>query len=225
MRSEAAGMAGFRLLEFFVGLGRERRGSGGADLVTLTASTPVLDDAGNERLLDDYELAQRCIEMVVAGHETTAKLIAGMLFQLAEHPDQRALVAADLSLAPEAVAETLRYNAPVQYHLRTVAEEVEFHGTRLPAGSRVVLLNGSANRDPRFFDAPDVFDVRREDKRHLGFGVGTHRCLGFRLAALESRVALEEVLTRFPDYSVDREGVAHTRSSNIRGISALPVLL
>ena len=140
-----------------------------------------------------------------AGNETTGRLIGWLGKVLGEHPDQRRQVAADPSLIPNTVEETLRFQPTGPHLARYVARDVEYYGTTVPAGSAMLLLVGSANRDERRYDDPDRFDVHRDNSQHLTFGYGLHFCLGASLARLEGRVALDEVLKRFPDWEVDHE--------------------
>jgi len=155
--------------------------------------------------LSDDDLLGFCFLLLVAGNDTTTSLISNGAELLARHPDQRAELAIDPSLLPAAVEEMLRIESPTQALSRTAMRDVDLHGTTIPAGSRVMLLWGSANLDDREFDDPDVFDIHRRPSRHLGFGHGIHVCLGAALARLETRVAFEELLARMPDYRVSGE--------------------
>jgi hypothetical protein len=152
--------------------------------------------------LSDDDLLGFCFLLLVAGNDTTTSLISSGAELLARHRDQRAELAGDPSLIPAAVEEMLRIESPTQALSRTAMREVELHGTTIPAGSRVMLLWGSANLDDREFKDPDVFDIHREPSRHLGFGHGIHVCLGAALARLETRVAFEELLARLPEYEL-----------------------
>lgn len=155
--------------------------------------------------LSDDDLLGFCFLLLVAGNDTTTSLISNGAELLARHRDQRTELANDPSLIPAAVEEMLRIESPTQALSRTAMREVELHGTTIPAGSRVMLLWGSANLDDREFDDPDVFDIHREPTRHLGFGHGIHVCLGAALARLETRVAFEELLARMPEYQLRGE--------------------
>ncbi len=127
-------------------------------------------------------------------------------------------------LIPQAIEEILRYEAPSPVQARYVAQDVGHHGRTVPAGSIMVLLNGSANRDERHFPDADRFDIHRENGRHLSFGYGIHLCLGAALARLEGRVALDEVLRRFPEWEVDWDHAEQARTSTVRGWERLPVV-
>jgi cytochrome P450 len=175
------------------------------------------------RPLTDAEIIGMCILLISGGHETTAKLIANGVRLFGAHPSQRAeLITGDTPMA-SAVEELLRYTSPTQYMARTTTRPVELHGTTIPAGEKVLLLLGSGNRDPREFDAPDVFDVHRPNTRILALGHGAHVCLGAAVVRLEARVALEEFLGRYPEYDVDESGVEYMHSGNVQGPSSVPV--
>jgi cytochrome P450 len=158
-----------------------------------------------------------------AGNETTTRLIGWAAKLLAEHPEQRRVLVEDPSLIPAAIEECLRYEPPSPVQSRYVTKDVEHHGQTVPAGSIMVLLNASANRDDRQFPDPDDFDIHRKAQRHLSFGYGLHFCLGAHLARLEGRVALEEVLKRFPEWDIDTANAVQARTSTVRGWEKLPV--
>jgi cytochrome P450 len=141
---------------------------------------------------------------------------------LAEHPDQRRQIAADRTLVPKAIEEILRFEAPSPVQSRYVAKDVEHYGRRVPEGSVMVLLNGSANRDETRFPDGDVFNIHREIGHHLSFGYGLHFCLGAALARLEGRVALDEVLQRWTDWEIDYPNAVQARTSTVRGWEKLP---
>ena len=157
-----------------------------------------------------------------AGNETTTRLIGFTGEVLGRHPDQRAEVVADRSLIPNAIEELLRYESPSPVQSRYVTRDVELHGQTVPEGSIMVLLNGSANRDERHFPDGDRFDIHRDIGRHQAFGYGIHLCLGMALARLEGRVALDEVLKRFPEWEVDYDRAQRARTSTVRGWETLP---
>jgi cytochrome P450 len=192
------------------------------DLMTELLNASFLDDQGVERTLRDDELLGYIGLLAGAGNETTTRLIGWMGWLLDRFPDQRRLVAADRRLVPNAVEEILRYEAPSPVQARYVTRDVELHGTRLPEGSALLLLNGSANRDEREFEDADRLDVRRRNVHHLSFGQGIHFCLGASLARLEGCVALDEVLSRWPDWEVDHDGAVMAHTSTVRGWKSLP---
>jgi cytochrome P450 len=152
-----------------------------------------------------------------------AKLIANGVVALAWYPEQRAQLAADRSLVPGAVDEMLRWDTPSHYQGRWTTRDVELHGVTIPAGRRIVLLSGSALHDERVFEHPELFDVHRKIARHVGFGYGVHLCLGAALARLETRIAFEELLSRFPAYELADHGIERAYSSNVRGLAHLPI--
>jgi cytochrome P450 len=127
-------------------------------------------------------------------------------------------------LIPNAIEEILRFEAPSPVQARFVTKDVEHHGHCVPEGSVMVLLNGSANRDERQFENPDVLDIMRKVGRHLSFGYGLHFCLGAHLARLEARIALEELLARFPEWDVDYDNAVQARTSTVRGWEKLPIV-
>jgi cytochrome P450 len=144
---------------------------------------------------------------------------------LAAYPDQRAELAGDPSLIPQAVEELLRYEAPSPVNGRWTTAPVELHGSEIPPNSKVLMLTGSAGRDERAFPDPDRFDIHRQFDQHMTFGYGVHFCLGAALARLEGRIALEETLTRYPAWDVDHERSKFLFTSTVRGFSRLPVIV
>ncbi len=209
---------GFRdIYAYFDKLVAERSGAPGDDLLG------ELISAERDGVISHDELLGFCFLLIVAGNETTMKLIGNLVYYLDEHADQRARLVADPSGIPNAIEEGLRYDLPVQLTARTLTRDVELHGQRMRAGEKVVLLLASANRDERQFRDPDRFDVTRDASGHLGFGIGLHFCLGASLARLEARIALEELLARLPDYRVDREGAHRVHAASVRGFATLPV--
>jgi cytochrome P450 len=157
-----------------------------------------------------------------AGVETVARLLSWAAVTLARNPEQRERLVRDPSLMPNAVEELLRYEAPSPVNGRWVTQPVEFHGVTIPAESKILLLNGSANRDRREYKDPDRFDVTRSMTRHISFGYGTHLCLGAVLARLEGRIALEATVARFPRWEIDEKELVMVRTSTVRGFSSVP---
>ncbi|MGI8335575.1 cytochrome P450 [Actinomadura scrupuli] len=204
---------------------KARRSDPGDDVITLLMNTEVEDEDGNLRSLKDSELASRFLELAFAGHETVAKLIPNGVIALSWYPDQRRELVADPSLIPNAVEEMLRWDPPSHYQGRWTLRDVELHGRVVPAGQRVILITGSAIHDERKYPDPELFDIHRDIDRHVSFGFGRHLCLGASLARLETRVAFEELLKRFPDFTFDEHGVERHYSSNVRGLSSLPLLV
>jgi cytochrome P450 len=195
------------------------------DLMTQLLQAEFEDEHGEVRRLTRDEVLTYVNLIAGAGNETTTRLIGWTGKLLSEHPDQRQELARDRSLIPNAIEEILRYEAPSPIQARYVATDVEHYGQAIAEGSVVVLLNGSANRDERRFEDADRFDIHRNIGRHLSFGYGIHLCLGAALARLEGRVALDEVLSRFPDWEVDRAHAVQARTSTVRGWESLPVMV
>jgi cytochrome P450 len=193
------------------------------DLMTELLQAEFVDEHGETRRLTRTEILNYVNLIAAAGNETTTRLIGWTGKVLAEHPEQRAEIAADRSLVPQAIEELLRYEAPSPVQARYVTADVEHHGEVVPAGSAILLLNGAANRDDRRFPDGDSFDIHRKIDHHLSFGYGIHFCLGAALARLEGRVALDEVLQRFPEWDVDYANAKQARTSTVRGWETLPV--
>jgi len=195
------------------------------DLMTELLTAEFTDREGTVRTLTKEEVLGYVGLLAGAGNETTTRLIgwAGQL--LADHPEQRRRLAEDPGLIPGAIEELLRFEAPSPVQARSVTRDVEHHGQAVPAGSVVLLLNASANRDERRFTDPDHFDIHRDEGRHLSFGHGLHLCLGAHLARLEARVTLEELLLRFPEWEVDTANAVRARTSTVRGWEKLPVMV
>jgi cytochrome P450 len=126
---------------------------------------------------------------------------------------------------PNGIEELLRYEAPSPVNARWVTRDSEFHGQTVPAGSKLIMLNGAANRDERHFPDPDRFDVHRRIDRHLSLGYGTHFCIGAALARLESQIALRETLARFPEWDVDESELTWVHTSTVRGFAKAPIHL
>jgi hypothetical protein len=200
-----------------------------ADLAKRAALPPRNDVVGtllvaeeSERLSHD-EMLGFMLVLSIAGNETTTKLIGNMMFQLHRHPDQHARLLADRSLLKSAIEETMRFDGPTQMMARTTTRDVVLHDTVIPAGKKVALIFTSANRDERKYENAETFDIGRNPRDHLGFGGGLHSCVGAALARLEARVAMEELLTMMPDFTVDEAGLDRMHSPNVRGFTTVPV--
>jgi cytochrome P450 len=159
----------------------------------------------------------------IAGNETTTKLIGNMTVTLARNPVARAECAANPALIAGAVEETMRMEGSSQLIGRVTTEDVTLNGVTIPAGKRVGMLLVAANRDERHFANPDTFDVRRNNRDHLGFGFGIHSCVGAAMARMEGRVAFEEILKVIPEYEVEWDGLKRMHSANVRGYTHVPV--
>jgi cytochrome P450 len=195
------------------------------DLMTDLLNAEFEDDIGVTRTLTRQEILGYVGLLAAAGNETTTRLIGWTGKVLAEHPDQRAMIVEDRTLVPAAIEELLRYEAPSPVQARYITKDVEHHGQTVPAGNVMVLLTAAANRDERHFPDPDRFDITRTIDHHLSFGYGIHFCLGAALARLEGRIALDEVVQRFPEWTVDWENAEQAHTSSVRGWERLPVFL
>lgn len=193
------------------------------DLVTELINTTFTDASGVERHLTRDELLTFVGVIAGAGFETTGRLIGWLGRVLGDHPDVRREVAADRSLLPAVVDEVLRYEPTGASIARRTTVDVELYDRTVPAGSAVLLIVAAANRDPRRWTDPDRFDIHRTDGAHLTFGHGIHFCLGAALARMEGRIALDEILERFPDWEVDDDAAERVYTSTMRGWKTLPV--
>ena len=194
------------------------------DLMTDLIQAEFVDATGETRRLHKSEILAYVGLIAAAGNETTTRLIGWTGKVLAEHPDQRQMLVDDPSMIPNAIEELLRYEAPSPVQARYITQDVEHHGRKVAAGNVMLLMTASANRDERRFPDPDRFDVTRKIGHHLTFGYGIHFCLGAALARLEGRVALQEVLKRFPTWEVDWDHAVQARTSTVRGWETMPVL-
>lgn len=193
------------------------------DLMTELLQAEFEDETGTVRRLTRDEILTYVTVVAGAGNETTTRLIGWAGKVLSDHPDERRKLVDDPSLIPNAIEELLRYEPPAPHIARYVTNDVEYYGETVPEGSVMLLLAGSANRDDRRFPDGDRFDVSREAKGHIAFGFGIHFCLGAALARMEGRIALDEVLRRFPEWTVDTDRARLSPTSTVRGWETLPV--
>lgn len=201
----------------------QRRADPQDDLISALVHSEVETADGSPRRLTDNEIIAFVQLLSLAGSETVVRLLGFTAVTLARFPDQREILRAEPQLSTNAVEEMLRFEAPSPIQGRWVARDVEYHGTVVPRGSKMALLNASADRDERHFPDPDAFDVRRDIDRHLAFGYGTHFCIGAALARLEGRVAIEETMKRFPRWDVDEDNVERIHTSTVRGYTSVPM--
>ncbi len=192
------------------------------DLMTEMLNAEFEDETGTTRRLTRDEILIYVTVIAGAGNETTTRLIGWAGKVLAEHPDQRRQLVDELSLIPNAIEELLRFEPPAPHVARYVARDVELYGEKVAEGNVMLFLVGSANRDDRRYPDGDRFDIHRTIGQHLTFGFGIHFCLGAALARLEGRIALEEVLKRFPEWDVDYENAKLSPTSTVRGWETLP---
>jgi cytochrome P450 len=194
------------------------------DLMTALLNVEFDDEHGVTRKLTRREVLHYTQVVAGAGNETTGRLIGWLAKVLAEHPDQRREVERDRSLLIPAIDETLRFEPTGPHVARWLTRDFEAYGQTVPSGSPILLLFGAANRDRRRFANPDVFDIHRTNS-HLTFGKGMHYCLGANLARLEGRVALDELLNRWPEWGIDYETARLAPTSTVRGWEELRITL
>jgi cytochrome P450 len=195
------------------------------DVMTEMLNAEFEDENGTQRRLTRDELLTYIAVVAGAGNETTARLVGWMGKTLADHPDQRREIVEDRFLVGDAVEEVLRFEPPGPAVARYVARDAEIQGQTVPEGSAILFLVGSANRDDRRFADGDRFDIHRQAISHVTFGFGAHFCLGAALARLEGRIALDELVARFPEWHVDLDNAKLASTSTVRGYEALPLVL
>jgi cytochrome P450 len=196
------------------------------DIMTELLNVEFVDETGTTRRLTRNEILVYLNVVAGAGNETTTRLIGWAGKVLAEHPDQRRELVDNPGLIPQAIEELLRFEPPAPHMARYVARDVSLYDQTVPEGSVMLMLVGAACRDERQF-GPDAakFDIHRPARPHLTFSVGAHFCLGSALARLEGRVALEEILKRFPDWDVDLANAKLSPTSTVRGWETLPTVV
>jgi cytochrome P450 family 142 subfamily A polypeptide 1 len=217
----AAMQAGVAWITYHAKVVADRRAKPpGDDLI----SALVYAEIGGERL-DDEALRQEALLILIGGDETTRHVLTGGLYELLRNPEQQAALVREPKRIPTAVEEMLRWVSPIQNMNRTATRDVDFHGTKIRAGDKLLLLYPSANRDEAVFAEPDRFDIARDPNEHLAFGgYGPHFCLGASLARLELRVMFEELLARLPDVELATNDPPELRKSNfIVGVEKLPI--
>ncbi len=207
------------LEEYFLRLLTLRRETPGDDLVSL-----LLQAVAQDRITDT-ELICQCILIMMAGHFSTIDQLGNAMHALLSHPEELNALRDRHDLIPNAVEECMRFDGGVIFMARLLTEDVILHGTTMRAGDNVFLGMGAANRDPNVFQSPDRFMIRRESKRHMGFGFGPHQCIGASLARLEMRVAFEEFLSAFDRLEFIPEERAQRKAESVffRGFYNLPM--
>ncbi|MEV0296933.1 cytochrome P450 [Nocardia sp. NPDC050710] len=217
----AAAHASIKLITYYTELVAERRKKPADDLTSALLDAEIDGDT-----LSDEEIIGFLFLMVVAGNETTTKLLGNALFWGGRYPEEYAGVVADDALVPDWVEETLRYDTSSQIIARTATVDIDYPYGTIPAGAKVLLLIGSANRDPEAFADGDSYRIGRPDKAALAsFGAGVHFCLGAHLARLESHIALREFAARVRRYRVEDAGIERVHSTNVRGFAKLPIVV
>jgi cytochrome P450 family 130 len=211
------------MFEYFAGVIAQRRSEPRDDLIGALVSAEIDGPDGSAQRLSDWDVLGFCFVMVAGGNDTTGALISHGIGLLDQHPDQRRLLLDHPDLIPAAVTEFLRLESSVQGLARTTTRDVSVDGVTIPAGEKVLMLYGSANRDAaEFGEDADRLDVRRNAPRHLGFSSGPHFCIGSHLAKLQARIAFEELLAAHPQVGVDQEAGVRHRSAFTRGWVSLP---
>jgi cytochrome P450 len=193
------------------------------DLMTDLLNVEFKDETDTVRKLTREEILSMVNMLAGAGNETTNRLIGWTGKVLGEHPDQRREIAANPGLIPQAIEEVLRFEPPGPQIGRYVNRDVEVHGRKVPKGSTMLFIIASGNRDERRYQNADKFDIHRNSRSHLVFGYGAHACIGSALARMEGRIALDEILKRFPDWEVDYDNAELMSTSTVRGWDAMPV--
>ncbi len=218
---EAGMAAALELIGYYSAMVAERRRRPGGDLTSALVHAEIDGDR-----LRDHEIIAFLMLMVVAGNETTTKLLGNALLHLGANPAQLEAVFSEPELVSSWIEETLRHDTSTQMLARYVAQDLDLHGQAVPEGAKMLVLIGSANRDERVFTTPTVFDVHRssdELAKSLSFGVGRHFCLGANLARLEARIVLNALVQRTSGFEVHAERAARVHSTSVRGFAALPV--
>jgi len=214
-----------KLRDYMLAVLTDRQKNPRDDMFTDLLNGEIVDEDGQPRRLTMEQALNFANLIGSAGTETVARLLGWAALTLADHPDQRAELVANFSLIPNAVEELLRYEAPSPVQSRWCTADVEVYGQIIPADSKVVMITGSAGRDERAYPDADRFDIHRKMDHHLSFGYGIHFCLGAALARMEGRVALEETLRRFPEWTVDLDGAVPLYTSTVRGYTKLPIFV
>jgi cytochrome P450 family 142 subfamily A polypeptide 1 len=209
-------MLAFR--EFQLGVIADRRSTPGDDLVSVLCEAEI-DGAR----LDDESIIQESLLILIGGDETSRHVMTDGMLTLLDHPDQLAILRTEPESIDAGVEELLRWVSPIKNMSRTVTREVELHGRTLHAGQQLILMYPAANRDPRVFEEPDRFDVRRNPNPHLAFGFGPHFCMGASLARLELKVMFSELVRRLPDLHLAGDPLPRRPSNFISGPEAMPV--
>lgn len=204
---------------------QEKRKNPGDDMISRLIAAEIPQPDGTTTALDDIEIAGFASLLGGAGAETVTKLIGNAAVLFADNPDEWQKVLDDPSRVPAAVEEILRYHPPAQYVGRYTLREKTLHGVTIPAGSAVLLINGSASRDERVYAEADRFDIDREQGQNVGFGYGVHSCLGAALARMESRIAIELLRERMPRFELHRDALRRVSMTNVAGYSHVPVTI
>ena len=218
--AEERGKAVMEMMGYFGQIAAARRAEGAEDLITALVEAEIEGEA-----LEDWEVLGFCMLLLIAGNETTTNLMGNTIGFLSTRPDLWAQMRTDRSLVPMVIEEMLRYESPVQVLFRHTMRDVELHGVTIPAGQTVGVFYGAANRDPEEWENPDEFMLDRDLHSHVGFGHGTHYCLGSPLARAEARITLNSWLDRFAALEPAAPAVRQSGSGVVLGYAALPLAL
>jgi cytochrome P450 len=221
--TESGVAASMAMGEYFLDLAREKRRQPDDLIISRLVTTTYEDETGVTHRLTDEDIATFSVLLAAAGSETVTKLMGNGIMAFHHNPDQWELVLGDPGLIPGAIEEMLRLNPPSQYQGRFTTRDVVLDDGTIPAGSPTLLVTGAATRDPRAYEQPDVFDIRRGGATTLAFGYGAHSCLGSWLARLETRVALQQLRECWPRFDVDTGALRRVTMSNVAGYSHIPV--
>ncbi len=223
MSNDVSAGAMFSFMDYLGATLTDRQKNPRDDMFTDLVNGEIVEEDGVPRRLTLEQAVNFAALIGSAGTETVARMLGWAALTLDDNPEQRAELAADPGLIPNCVEELLRYEAPSPVQSRWCTADVEVHGGKIPARSKVVMITGSAGRDERAYPDADRFDIHRKFDHHLSFGYGIHFCLGAALARTEGRIALEETFKRFPEWSVDMDGAVPLYTSTVRGYSKLPI--
>ncbi|HXO50153.1 MAG TPA: cytochrome P450 [Mycobacterium sp.] len=221
--TESGVAASMAMGEYFLQLAKEKRRRPDDLIISRLVTATYEDEDGVTHRLTDQDIGTFSVLLAAAGSETVTKLMGNGAMAFHHNPDQWELVLADPGLIPGAIEEMLRLNPPSQYQGRFTTRDVELEGGIIPAGSPTLLVTGAATRDPRAYERPDEFDIKRGGATTLAFGYGAHSCLGSWLARLETRIALQQLRERWPRFDVDTDGLQRVTMSNVAGYSHIPV--
>ena len=216
-------LASFAMHAYMLELARHKRRSPDDLLISRLVTTTVEDEDGTVHQMTDDDIASFAVVLASAGSETVTKLIGNGVVIADQNPGQWQLILEDAKRIPGAVEEMLRLQPPSQYQGRFATRDVTLHGVTIPAGSPTLLITGAATRDPLVYDRPDVFDITRNASTTVVFGYGVHSCIGAWLARLEGRAAFEQIRARWPNFTVETEGLRRVTMSNVAGYSHVPV--
>src|ERR1700751_641278 len=221
--TESGVAASMAMGEYFLQLAQEKRRRPDDLIISRLVTAPNEDETGVTHRLTDQDIGTFSVLLASAGSETVTKLMGNGVMAFHHNPDQWNMVLADPGLIPGAIEEMLRLNPPSQYQGRFTTRDVVLEGGTIPEGSPTLLVTGAATRDPRAYDRPDVFDIKRGGSTTLAFGYGAHSCLGSWLARLESRGAFPQLQQHWPPFDVDPDGLRRVTMSNVAGYSHIPV--